>query len=68
MKANYNGRGERAFRRAACARFLRSGRRQLLSRTVGRRAEFSIGIAIGRLSESDWSSVRACFKAGFGSE
>ena len=21
---------------------------------------------IGRLSESDWSSVRACFKAGFG--
>lgn len=23
---------------------------------------------IGRLSESDWSSVRACFKAGFGSD
>ena len=23
---------------------------------------------IGRLSESDWSAVRACFKAGFGSE
>jgi mRNA interferase MazF len=23
---------------------------------------------IGRLSDSDWASVRACFKAGFGSE
>ena len=23
---------------------------------------------IGRLSESDWASVRACFRAGFGSE
>ncbi|MGH9665384.1 MAG: type II toxin-antitoxin system PemK/MazF family toxin [Bryobacteraceae bacterium] len=23
---------------------------------------------IGRLSESDWASVRACFKAGFGIE
>lgn len=23
---------------------------------------------IGRLSESDWTSVRACFKAGFGAD
>lgn len=24
--------------------------------------------SIGRLSESDWTSVRACFKAGFGAD